>query len=87
MDGISTGSTMKKAIEIAKSRNAAKIIVAAPIGNPKTCNEISALVDQLFVPVQPRKTSDIGLWYDNFPVVEESEVTQLLAKSKGFGKK
>jgi predicted phosphoribosyltransferase len=47
-DGLASGYTMIAAIEFAKRRNPAKIVVAIPTGSHKTVKKISSFVDVLY---------------------------------------
>ncbi|HEY4521490.1 MAG TPA: phosphoribosyltransferase family protein [Candidatus Paceibacterota bacterium] len=79
-DGIATGLTMRLAVRSAKSQNAKRIVVAAPVAAAESLPHIRAEgADELFI-LEPPETfaGAVGAHYIAFDQVEDDEVTRLL---------
>jgi len=79
-DGIATGLTMRLAVRSAKSQNAQRIVVAAPVAAAESLPHIRAEgADELFI-LEPPETfaGAVGAHYIAFDQVEDDEVTRLL---------
>jgi len=83
-DGIATGATMRAAIRSVKSKGAREIIVAVPLA-PTDSLQALPLVDDTIALATPEPFTAVGAWYGSFPQTEDSEVTSLMERSKGFG--
>ena len=81
-DGIATGATMKAALFAVKKMNPKKVICVAPVSPPECVEEIEKIADEVIVPLLPENFNAVGLWYDNFPQTDDSEVLELLKESK-----
>src|SRR5437762_5427761 len=46
-DGLATGATMEAAIQAARQSQPARVVVAAPVGAPDTCERLAALADEV----------------------------------------
>jgi predicted phosphoribosyltransferase len=77
-DGIATGATMRAAIRALRQQKPLAIVVAVPVASSSSCQEISALVDEFFCPLQPDYFYAVGAHYEKFPQVKDQEVTELL---------
>ncbi len=77
-DGIATGASMRAALEIARAGQAGRIIVAAPVGAPDTCEALRPYADELICPLQPASFSAVGQWYRHFDQTSDDEVVDLL---------
>ncbi len=77
-DGLATGSTMKAAVQAVRQRNPAHVIVAVPVGARETCEELSAIADEVVCARMPEPFSAVGQWYLNFDQTTDEEVRQLL---------
>jgi putative phosphoribosyl transferase len=78
-DGIATGSTIRAAVQSVRGRNAAKIIVAAPVGPPERVAELRKIVDRVVCLSTPEYFEAIGEFYEEFEQVEDDAVRALLA--------
>ena len=65
-DGLATGSTMHAAVQALRQQNAARIIVAAPVGAKDTCARLGRLADEVVCLATPEPFDAVGLWYDDF---------------------
>jgi putative phosphoribosyl transferase len=80
-DGLATGATMIAAVRWARTRGAARIVAAIPVG---ASSSVSLLEDEADAVVCPNALDEfraVGVWYDRFDPVEDTEVEQLLADS------
>jgi predicted phosphoribosyltransferase len=80
-DGLATGATMRAAAEALRARNPVKIIVAAPVASPDTCEALNVVADEVVCLQTPQPFSSVGQWYKNFDQTSDQEVTALLNKS------
>lgn len=78
-DGIATGSTMLAAVEVARRRGAARVIVASPVAPPATLAVLRAHADAVACLVAPPRFFAVGQWYDRFDQTSDEEVQDLLA--------
>jgi predicted phosphoribosyltransferase len=81
-DGIATGATMKAAIKALRQQKPASIIVAVPVAEYSTCQEIGNLVEKIVCPLKPHDFYAVGAWYENFSQTEDQEVYQLLKQAQ-----
>lgn len=78
-DGLATGFTMRAAISAVRACEPARLIVAAPVGAPDTCQEIEPTVDALICPLRPESFQAVGAWYRDFTPTTDEEVRGCLA--------
>ncbi|OAI49163.1 phosphoribosyltransferase [Gammaproteobacteria bacterium SCGC AG-212-F23] len=77
-DGIATGATMRTAIKALRAKHPLLIIVAVPVAEKSTCEEIAHIADKIICPLQPTLFYAVGAWYDSFPQTTDAEVLNLL---------
>jgi predicted phosphoribosyltransferase len=77
-DGLATGSTMKAAVQAVRQRRPAQVVVAVPVGARETCDELSAVADEVVCARMPEPFSAVGQWYLDFDQTTDEEVRQLL---------
>jgi putative phosphoribosyl transferase len=80
-DGIATGSSMLAAIQVLRSQQAAKIIVAVPVAPPHAESEIKAVAQEFICLQVSEYFPAVGSFYHDFSQVEDEEVRILLARS------
>lgn len=80
-DGVATGATMRVAIKALRDLSPRKLVVAVPVAPPDTCEVLEGEVDELVCPFRPSPFRAIGLWYDDFPQLDDEEVKRLLDQS------
>jgi putative phosphoribosyl transferase len=78
-DGIATGSTMLAAVQVARRRGAARVVVAVPVAPPETWAALAPLADQLVCLTAPPRFRAVSQWYDSFDQTSDEEVQDLLA--------
>lgn len=77
-DGIATGSTIVPAIKLCRTRNAARVVVAAPVSGQHYASDIDDLADEVRVAEQPEDFYAVGQVYEDFHHLSDEEVTDLL---------
>lgn len=82
-DGLATGASMRAAVQAVRAMNPAKIVVAAPVAPPDTCEALLEVADEVKVLRQPEPFRAVGLWYEHFPQTSDEEVQALLRRSRG----
>jgi len=79
-DGLATGATMVAAVRWARSRGAAHVVVAVPVGAAQSTGVLRREADAVVCPHEERRFGAVGFWYDVFTQVENTEVVALLAE-------
>ncbi|MEL6248983.1 MAG: phosphoribosyltransferase [Cyanobacteria bacterium J06627_15] len=79
-DGLATGATMKAALEVLRSQQPKKIVVAVPVAPRSACQELSVEGIQVVCLATPEPFYAIGLWYENFSQTTDEQVRALLAR-------
>jgi putative phosphoribosyl transferase len=79
-DGLATGATMVAAVGWARSRGAAHVVVAVPVGAAQSTGALRREADVVVCPYEERRFGAVGFWYDVFTQVENTEVVALLAE-------
>lgn len=77
-DGLATGATMEVAVRALRQLTAGRIVVAAPLGAPDTCQRLRRIADEVVCPFVPEAFAAVGLWYQNFDETSDDEVRRLL---------
>ena len=77
-DGLATGSTMRAAVQAVRQRNPARVVVAVPVGARETCDELSALADEVVCARMPEPFYSVGQWYLDFGQTTDEDVRRLL---------
>jgi predicted phosphoribosyltransferase len=79
-DGLATGATVRAAIVSLREADAAKIVVAVPVGAALACEKIRQEADDLVCLYTPEPFFGVGQWYDNFTQASDEEVLALLER-------
>ena len=79
-DGIATGATIVPAIQLCKKREAAMVIVAAPVSGERYVPEIDKLADDVVIAERPEMFYAVGQVYEDFHHLTDEEVIELLAE-------
>ena len=80
-DGIATGATMRVALEAARRRNPAWLVLAAPVAAPDTIAKLRPLADEVACLAMPEGLGAVGFYYADFHQVGDREVIDLLARA------
>lgn len=81
-DGLATGATMRAAVELLKTKNPRRVVIAVPVGAKDTVEELRPLVDEMVVLQIPETFWAVGQWYVQFDQVSDEEVKGLLLGKK-----
>jgi putative phosphoribosyl transferase len=77
-DGLTTGATMRAAVLALRLQQAARIVVAVPIGAPEVCSEFESEVDEIVCAVTPHLLRPVGDCYQDF--LQDEDVGELLQR-------
>ena len=81
-DGVATGSTLKAALRLVRSKGAKTLTVAVPVGPSDTIRKLKTLADQVICLLTPEPFYAIGQFYVDFSQTSDEEVTELLKRSR-----
>ena len=81
-DGIATGATVFAAIKMCKKKEAAKIIVAAPVSGKEIIKELKREADEVVILETPAFYHAVSQSYKSFQTVTDNEALELLEKWK-----
>jgi putative phosphoribosyl transferase len=81
-DGLATGASMRAAVAALRPRDAAKIVVAVPVGAPSTCRELQSVADEVICLSAPHAFVGVGQYYEDFSQTSEDEVRALLERGR-----
>ena len=79
-DGLATGATMRAAVNALRQSDAAKIVVAVPVGPPDTCREIAQEADETVCLLTPLFFQAVGQYYEDFSQTSDDDVRKLLTR-------
>ena len=78
-DGLATGATMEAAVAAVRALSPARVVVAAPVGAPDTCERLRGLADDVVCAQTPAGFQAVGSWYERFDQTTDDEVLRTLA--------
>ncbi len=78
-DGLATGFTARAAIEVVRSRGAARVVLAVPVAPPDTVATLGEVADDVVCVDVTEHFFGLSEWYDDFAQVSDDEVARLLA--------
>lgn len=81
-DGLATGATMIAAVRWARSRDASRVVAAAPVGARETVDLLRGEADSIVCPSEPEPFFAVGLWYEAFGQISDEDVLRLLAAAR-----
>ncbi len=76
-DGLATGATMIAAVRWARSRGAARVVAAVPVGAQQSAALLRGEADAVVCPHELADLVAVGLWYRAFGQVGDAEVAGL----------
>ena len=82
-DGLATGASMRAAVTALRQLHPSKLVVATPVGDSSTCNEMRQLADEVVCAYLPDAFQAVGLWYADFSETSDDEVRDLLSRARG----
>ena len=79
-DGVATGATMRAAIGSLRALGAERVVVAVPVGSPRTLRELGRLADRVVCPAAPSHFTAVAQFYEHFEQVEDAEVVEVMTR-------
>lgn len=80
-DGIATGSTMKAALQAARTEKPQKLVVALPVGPAEQVTKLRAEADEMVCLSAPEDFMAVGQFYEAFEQVDDEDVIKILSES------
>ena len=80
-DGIATGSTILAAVAGLRQLEAGRIVVAAPVIAGSSYYRARRAADDVAAVIVPEEFYSIGQWYEDFSLITDGEVHELLARA------
>lgn len=77
-DGVATGNTMIALLQMIRTKEPQKIIVALPVCPPDTLERLKQYADDIQVLLVPVSFSGVGQFYRHFAQVEDEQANRLL---------
>ncbi|MGI9649051.1 MAG: phosphoribosyltransferase [Acidimicrobiia bacterium] len=77
-DGLATGGTVRAAAGALQHLGAGSLVLAVPVGSPRTVEELTPLFDEIICLETPVTFWAIGQFYANFEQTSDEEVVELL---------
>jgi putative phosphoribosyl transferase len=84
-DGIATGSTMRAAVEVVRSRHPQRVLVAVPTAPASTIKELRSAVDDFVTVISSDAFVGVGQWYVDFCQVSDEATRELYERARGGG--
>jgi putative phosphoribosyl transferase len=81
-DGVATGGTARVALQALRTRGAARIVLAVPVGASRTLDELAPLTDELVCLHSEAAFYALGLWYEDFSTTTDEDVVELLDRAR-----
>ncbi|HSD81216.1 MAG TPA: phosphoribosyltransferase family protein, partial [Solirubrobacteraceae bacterium] len=82
-DGLATGGTARAAVRAVRARGARSVVLAVPVGAPRTVESLRAEADVVVCVLEPDPMWAVGAWYDDFRPTDDAEVLALLDGAAG----
>ena len=77
-DGLATGATMRVAVMAVRGGDAARVLVAVPVGAAGACRDLAEVADLVVCPRQPSPFGAVGAHYRDFAQLDDADVLALL---------
>jgi putative phosphoribosyl transferase len=81
-DGAATGATARAASQVARARQAQRVVVAVPLASAGARDALREVVDGFVCPSVPTRFSSVGAGYADFDEVLDAEVVALLEAAR-----
>lgn len=82
-DGAATGASMRAAIRAARKLGAARVVAAIPVASSEALQQMREEADEVVCALEPHLFESVGQWYRDFEQTDDTEVTALIAQSRG----
>lgn len=77
-DGLTTGATMRNAIQALRRLSPARIVAAIPVASPEICAELESEADSVVCPRTPSSFFSVRRCYRDFSPVLDQDIRHLL---------
>ena len=77
-DGLATGATMRAALLAVRAQHPAQLVCAVPVAARDSLEAVTRLADDVVCLATPEPFHAVGLYYRDFPSVEDDEVMRVL---------
>ncbi|MGW6907769.1 phosphoribosyltransferase [Streptomyces sp. NPDC054940] len=77
-DGLTTGLTALAALRFLRRHGPARLLLAVPVGSPRTTAAVRPECDDLVCLAQPPSLHAVGEWYEDFGQVSDAQVADTL---------
>jgi erythromycin esterase-like protein/predicted phosphoribosyltransferase len=84
-DGLATGASMRAAVQALRRYRPGRIVVAVPAAPESTCQELTAMVDDVVCATTPSPFFAVGASYWDFTQTTDEEVRDLLRAAQSSG--
>lgn len=84
-DGLATGGTARAALAALAPRRPRRLVLAVPVGSPRTVAELEHDADEVVCLQQPEHFQAVGQWYRDFAQTTDDVVVRLLAEHRDAG--
>ncbi len=81
-DGLATGSSARAAVEVARQRGAAQVVLAVPVAPESAVAQLRRVADTVLCMQTPRWFGSVGSYYDDFEQTTDEEVARLLDRAE-----
>jgi putative phosphoribosyl transferase len=81
-DGIATGSTMRAAVEVVRSRNPLHVVIAVPTAPASTIKELRRVADDFVSVISSDAFVGVGQWYEDFRQVSDEVTRDLYERAR-----
>lgn len=78
-DGVATGATARACIEQARAAGADRVVLAVPVGSPRSLDDLESAADEVVCPERPANFRAVGQFYERFVQVSDEEAMAYLA--------
>ena len=83
-DGVATGMTAVAAVETARRRGAAHVVMAAPVMSLESYHQLGSHCDNVVTLSTPEPFDSVGMHYSNFDQTTDEEVVAAMKESASF---
>lgn len=77
-DGLATGATARAALRAVRAGQAARTVLAVPVGSPGSAAGLAAEADDILVLAVPQAFRAVGEWYRSFSQLTDDDVLEAL---------
>lgn len=85
-DGVATGATAQAAVQVARARGAARVVLATPVAGTRAIADLEQVADEVVVAHQPKVLHAVGEAYGDFGQVSTQQVRTLLDQRDADGR-